>query len=374
MRVGASQIEEAYIERAKDNVGEQAQIKKILPNKKSQNYVYRVRAGKLAECIFPSGKRVRVKVGEDSPSWYGECGADPEIFASIWIDKKKVASREWFTGHCRERWSNPDVAYRVLFTTGEKSSEFVNKCHTQQIEEKLTGSAKSKEPLSVCVEYPAISYFPRDYTEYPKAGQKPPKVGKLLKLSGTHPVCDETLKELKSTKGSRHFQHPVWTKTSVKLPENIRDSDQGIFDIDNDGRVDRVFHQSNSSHYAEGDTLLIQSGAFAPKSGFVDQVVNKSSWFIPCQMDETPHAINDCPGFSQKADESGAFLEGKTGQKDVFFHARYSVLSPFIFRGQSFIKMESNFIDTKNFYAVVKPMPHKKFEQVCLFERVAENF
>jgi hypothetical protein len=108
------QVEAVSIERTVTQAGEAAAIRTFERGEKSQSATFTVRAGEFAECVFPSGKRVRAKVGEGRARPYGACGGDPDVFGSIWVNERKVASRFWFAGRCREfKEDAPDVSFKV---------------------------------------------------------------------------------------------------------------------------------------------------------------------------------------------------------------------------------------------------------------------
>ena len=66
----------------------------------------------------------------------------------------------------------------------------VQKCHTaRQGGSNLTPESDdtkkhATEPLSVCVDFPDVSKYPRDLLEYPPEGTKIPKVGDIELLKG----------------------------------------------------------------------------------------------------------------------------------------------------------------------------------------------
>mgnify|MGYP000483431144 CR=1 FL=1 len=375
------QIETTSLERTGDNVGKEAATKTFRRGEKSNEVTFIVKPGEVAECVFPSGNRVRAKVGEGSTR-YGMCGADPEVFFSVWVNKRKIASRVWFAGHCREENGNPDVGFEI---SGQTRS--IQKCHTvrpSQPGTDNTGSElKREKPLSVCVDFPEISRFPRDELEYPKPGKKLPAVGEIEILYGSHEICKAVVKELKadfSTFGNYPDQEvikllrPTWSDASVDLPKEFAGSSESIFDFDNDGKLDRVFRRIYETNYMDGSGLLVQPGSSASALSVSDTPRDKNSRFFPCQMSSTRYEIGDCPGFSQKGDDAGFWMKGRPNKNSIYFLARYSTIAPFTFQGDNFIGVGNKVENTKNFVAVLKPMPYRKFKQMCLFRRVPENF
>ena len=103
----------------------------------------------------------------------------------------------------------PDVAVNVqdpavsFEISGTGKGVFVSKCHSaRQGGDNLTPEndnikKDAAKPLSVCVDFPDLSRYPRDFVEYPPEGTKTPKVGDIEILYGSGPVCQAVLDELK---------------------------------------------------------------------------------------------------------------------------------------------------------------------------------
>lgn len=376
------QFETASIEILRGSSGSLASIKTFKRGGKSEEVRFLVRPGEVAECVFPSGNRIRAKVGEGTSRPYGMCGGDPEVFASVWVNQRKVASRIWFAGHCREVNGWPDVSFK--FSGGHTIS--IQKCHSaRQSTPESTASYSQPaptEPLSVCVELPDISRYSYDYLEYPRQSARMLLVGDIELMKGTQKVCEAVRQELKTNPFAFNHYDRTTTKLirpncgtpSVTLPEELVGSGECIIDFDNDGKLDRVFIHSLETTYMDGSVLLVQLGSSVSKLNVTDTPMDKASNFLPCQLSSTPFDIRDCPPFSQKGDEAGFFMKGMTNKNLVHFRARYSSVSPFTFEGINFVGVNSNSEDTKEFVAVIKPLPHRRFEPICLFRRVTENF
>jgi len=79
----ALQPEAVIIEKARQHTGKAASTKVFQRGVQSQKTSYLLNPGQLVECVFPSGNKVRAKVGEGTARPYGACGAEPEIFVSV---------------------------------------------------------------------------------------------------------------------------------------------------------------------------------------------------------------------------------------------------------------------------------------------------
>lgn len=378
----AFQVERVEIKVNRFRGGDNAKIVVFKRGVNQQEHRLRVNSGEVAECIYPSGNRVRLKVGEGTARAYGQCGGNPEVFGSIWINQRKVVSRAQFAGRCME---DDEDSVDISFSASMGAEASLTKCHTlrrkHREKERAVGESARIEPMSVCVDFPQIKYFPLDEREYPPPGAKPAQVGSIETLLRNGPVCDPVQKELAERFYTFYSQpqqtmlaRPDWQDTDAKLPDELNGSRESVFDFDNDGHLDRVFSKDYEQNYMDGTTLLVQPGRAASKLIVGSDPLEKSSVFLPCQMDSSQPAIAHCPPFSQKHDEAGYQMSGAPGGDRVFFRGRYTKVEPFTHGGSTYLGLSSRSEDTMDYVAVVKPLPGRKFQSMCLFRRVPENF
>jgi len=340
----------------------------------SQAATYLVKVGETAECAFPSGNKVRAKVGVASSSAFGFCGGDPEVFASVWVNERKIASQVWFAGYCRHEDGYPDVS--LNYSNNQHVS--LEKCHSLRPKEASAANPEANssaaEPLSVCVDYPDFSSVQRDEIEYPRLGQKVVTVGAVVLLTGQDKVCKAVLEELDADFDTfEHYSKRSMIRLTLPNWSDVEGREQSIFDFDNDGKLDRVRRINNSSHYMDGSELLVDPGSTSKNLHQPLDRTENGAWLLPCQMSATRYTIDECPPGSPKTDEAGFWMGTKSKPETVYFRARYLSLSPFAFAGQSFVGVSGQG-EAENFVAVVKPMRNQTFKRMCLFQRVQENF
>lgn len=376
------QYEFVEIQVASDQTGDTPAVKVFARQGKSDSQQFLVPSGSAAECVYPSGTRVRVKIGEGEARPYGECGADPEVFATVWVNGRKISSRQQFAGRCieyREGYQQP--SFKIM--GGAKPS--VQKCATHKpapgLAQQKDGAQRKQEPLAVCVDYPDISSYPVDSLEYPPPGSKPLPTGAIELQTGRDEVCKAVQRELEAdfytfSNYPRNvtLARPEWEDTDVELPPALRGGRVSVFDFDNDGKPDRVFFSLYESTYMNGSVLLVQPGSSAKTLSVGAGLLDQTSLYLPCQLDRKPYAIADCPGFSQNADEAGYEMPGPPGGASIFFRGRYTSTSPFTFQRATYLGLSSYSQGSSNYVAVVKPLPARKFQPMCLFRQVPENF
>ncbi len=375
--------ESVLVSQSLDSSAQVAAIKVLSPKSKDSKTAFSVNAGQFAECVYPSGTRVRIKVGEGLARSYGRCGGDPDAFLSMWVNERKLVSRLWFAGHCIEESQLPPstLSFKVQ---GNTPSPAVQRCQTasQQVdgvEEKMQAVT---EPLTVCVDFPDVKNFPHDQQEYPTKGHKKPIVGEVLLVNGSAKVCETVWRELKTDfklfaiyselKPSK-LTFPKWKESAVRVLNNIT---QGIplssvFDFDNDGKQDKVFYQDAETNGFDGSVLYIQKGrltsVFAKRDSRHDAT--------PCQNGLIQYESHGCPAFDFPRGNNEAFIfKRKTTEDSVTFGHQVTELWPFRWQGKSYVSVYSTAEDTLNYVAVIKPRPNRTFQQMCLFQQVAENF
>ncbi|CAH0155410.1 hypothetical protein SRABI118_00621 [Massilia sp. Bi118] len=333
-----------------------------------------VRAGELAECRFPSGRRVRVKVGEETGNPYGMCGADPEVFMSVWVDGKKLESRRWFAGHCyRDDPGNPDLHLRFEFTGAHSLAQ---RCETRASAAGLRKTA--------CTGYPELTRLAPDTREYPPEGVRPARAGEVELLSGTGQVCTAVLAALRQDfalfsnglQPGSPLTAPAWSDPDgpdeARLPKQLRNGDYGIFDLDNDGKPERVLRKEFDDNYMAGNLLLARYGSRAAPA-WDPAGEDRGMTLLPCRIGAPSAALRRCVPFAQNGEAEGDFsADAGPGQEAVTFRGRYLRLEPFFFQGRTWLGVAG--IGQRHHAAVLEPRPSGAFRQACLFRQVQENF
>jgi hypothetical protein len=359
----------ATIERVADGPFERAATRVLDGSSSSDAVDFFVGPGEHAECAFPAGARVRIKVGHDDAGCRNN--PDGEVFASIWVNERKIASRVRFAGYCRDQ-RQPVISFIVDAARAEPT---VRRC------------VRSNDASSpACEEQPTLTSYPVDRLEYPPTDAERPAVGTYEVLVGEHAVCETQRRFLQSDQDWRAMANlglireqprqgfDGWTTSTVAVPGQSGQTRVSAFDFDNDGNVDRVLDVSFFSTYMIAGALLVQPGSSSSElvTAAVDPLVGSS--FYPCQIRAPAPEALSCPPFSAANDEAGFGFALPSGES-IYFRARYTSLVPFPFDGQTFVSATRNSPELDGRYvAVLKPRPDKTFEYVCLIKQVAENF
>lgn len=330
--------------------------------------------GEGAECAFPSGRKVRVKVGKGEARPYGMCGGDPEIFMSVWVDGKKVESNRLIGGRCGNLRKDDDKAapYLRIEVRRTGANDVARRCA-------LPANDTSNGQLA-CTPYPDLAGVPVDTLEYPSGGKLSPKPGTIELVTGDEPVCTEARAAMredatvfdKYAKPSKRFTYPQWLDADTStLPDDFQVAGQSVFDLDNDGKPERVVKRIFESGYMDGNVLLARYGstaspvAWSPKS-------DRALAYLPCQLADKRLATSQCAPLSQEGDEANITMPAGPNKPPAEFRGRYLSVTPFFYGGKTWLGIMGT--GQRDYAAVIAPQPGGTFRHACLLRRVPKNF
>jgi len=329
-----------------------------------QVYDSRLRVGDVTECIYPSGNRVRLKVGEGAARGYGMCGGDPEVFLSLWVNQKKIESKLWFRGHCMPEGDE----YKFTISRIDTDPS-VEKCHSVEYPLINKPLGQNEAPKAeACVSFPGISNYPLDTDEYDNGMARVFDIGMHKIITGGEAVCVHVKDGLDKERGLEILK---FKDVGKKVHEQMPIPSEVSVDIDNDGHDERVLKFDFYNNYMHSTQLMINLDS--ERQDADEQIMPPpGAWFLPCQFDSNIAEAYDCPPFSEKND--GGELVMGAEKEAVIFRGRYSILNPFLFEKKNYILVSSVSEDTMNYFAVIKLAQNRKYEKMCLIRREIENF
>ncbi|MGB9989437.1 hypothetical protein [Pseudoduganella rhizocola] len=323
-----------------------------------QNSVFVVAEDGMGECRFLENHSVRVKVGRETASM-GMCGGDPEVFASVWVDGRKVLSQHWFAAFCKEQ--GEDNVFRFDVLNGS-----LKHCQSPRSRSKKAAYLSSG---GVCVRYPDLARFPRDLVEYPPSGKNAPAPGTIEIMRGRDAVCSYAAQTI----GQGQLTSPDSEEANVDLPGDMNSATMARFDFDNDGRMDTIYTRNFENTYQHGAVLLVLPGSVKAPPRSIPAMEKSGAILLPCQWDKKRPKISQCAPFSQGADETGVDVKSDTGAISRF-RSRYTDVEPFIFKRKTYIRARSYSSDTLDHYAVLEPRTGARYEIKCLLRKVQVNY
>lgn len=327
-----------------------------------------------AECKFASGMAVRVKVGDETLWPFGQCGADPGAFFSLWLNQVRVASRSYLYTACHAE---------------ELISAFVSRQGLRSCYKRDKSGCEStpfKNPLGS-----------RDVEEYPD-GPKPEPGSYVVEYAADAPLCKSMVRQEKLN----NSMSPSWSirppskASAYPLGEYYGDVasapptvDISEIDINNDGKTESVVSIRYGTKFRRSDTFLAQrSNAVEKAAGDkVDaEALRKHEKLLRKQTFMVfPHAWNGCKGGGDLdgMDDGDCRIPLKNFKpKGRLFAYDVSFLSlrPFWLddtRQTYFLgvgQMLNEDYEQSRIVTVWKPQPSGAAQEICIFRRIVQNF
>ncbi|HEX5341624.1 MAG TPA: hypothetical protein VFX55_03945 [Duganella sp.] len=357
-----AESEEVTIAWGPERKGEKAHAQKFRHGRSEENTQV-IGERDTGDCVFPSGLQVRLKVdvGTGGP---GMCGGDPAATMSLWINRRKVAT-EWFAGYCKQD-KEPAVSFKI---SGAKHL-LVEKCHT-------TWKKDDVPELSVCIDLPDLKRYPVDDVEYPPAGSKAPVAGEVVIHYGKDQVCREVQSALRKeftvfnygADGPGKLRWLEWQDNEKEVADDFYGYYVGIFDLNNDGKLDRVYSHDYSTSYMIGEHLLVQYGRSRKALDVPDNPLERAV-ALPCQIGNRDASLDHCAGFGKRGHDHNITMRGGGSKDPVVFRERYTNLRPFRFQGITYLAVTEGLIGKDGYAGVLKMRPDGSAEKTCLLEKI----
>ena len=297
-----------------------------------------------ADCRLASGVSIRIKAGyEDAPMPYGKCGGDPPKQLSLWIDKHKIVSRLIYADICSE------ARVKSIVVTAREA----RRCDLAKSDVPDAADRGREYPdQEACGTVAADAASPPDESEFPANPRDEVNVDELtVEAPPTmRALCTRLIDPEDHSRVAvpSEVPRPTWTdiKTEIKPPPDLDkldfnattfvsagDTKAAEFDLENDGRITRVYQHERDTHWFDGS-------AFArDRRGILT---------IPFDAHDWDRSV-----------------------KDGIYPFTYAHAKVFLHKGRTLILLDpaNPVLDA----AVVMLHKHKA-ETVCTFKRKQENF
>ena len=327
------------------------------------------------ECRFKNGRVVRVKMGQGPAYPYGQDGAIPEYWFSMWVDKAKVLSRvPW--------------GFRITAT-----KDALKICGIPRNTHDIPEKRKRRED-TVCKMIPNSKLHKlRDRLEYPSATDPiPPKPGTIVTMFAKDKKFCESFQRLAEPGGdrgdrSRYVIPPI--DAVSKWGERISQYEYcGHYrhfqlDINNDGHPEHVVVLHSRTHYRDGDVYFVYNKppeilqpSVESKSEF--RYASKALVILPHNWSYPGKVASDF--FRQDITDDGYYSFKSSGSPwwdstdEPQFRFRYWHLSPFRLNNVTYFLTESTEADKSHWYGVLRPEPNGSATEMCLFQLVRDRY
>lgn len=326
------------------------------------------------ECRFASGMEVRGKVGDNSLWPFGQCGADPGAFFSLWLNRVKVASGANLYTACHAAELIRAVVSRQGLRSCYKGDEsgceftpFKSPLGPRDLEEYPDGP--KTEPGSYVIEYSADAQLCRSMVFMQKSANTARTSWSIAPPAGAEAAADSS---------GDYFSDVAATPPTVQISE---------FDMNNDGKLESVVSIRYGTKFRRSDTFLAQKSKAVEKAGgdSVDaDYLRKHESLLRKQTSLVfPHAWNRCKG--------GGDLDGtddgdcriplthyKPKGRVFAYNVTFLSLLPFRFDDTTYFlgasKLLGDEAEESRIITVWKPQPSGAAKEICIFRKIVQNF
>ena len=191
-------------------------------------------------------------------------------------------------------------------------------------------------------------------------------------LLGSDPACERLRAELAAHWQSHGFdEEPAWKDPERAFPRVLGDAEQTDIDFYNDGTLARVFLIYYDSADMKGSSLLVQPGRSTQHAEVVssDPLEDPDSWLIPCQLQGKRFPLSQCLPLSNRDDDTGLTVSWADHAQHLHFSGRYMDLALVRLNETTFVVVTGSSPETRDFAAVLKPLPYRTFSTTCLLRR-----
>ncbi len=231
-------------------------------------------------CRLANGWEVKVKHGSDRALPYGECGARPPHWFSLWANGRKLFSRRVFYGSCRAEL----LLHSVIF-----EDDRIAVCQFDErplVPEMRPPTLNDPLPVTCDDVDVALLFSPADEREYPPPGSTSPAAGTMTIPFAVDPaLCrrlvrvgrkrgdpwvatrqypeaadnlgtehDETISFAGIADAQLQFNARMWRNEDKSIRVSLGSAE---FDFNNDGTPDVVYRVADDRHAFDGSFYLL---------------------------------------------------------------------------------------------------------------------
>lgn len=317
------------------------------------------------ECHLTPDLSLRAKVGEGEARPYGQCGADPAAWLSIWVDRRKWLARLQVGGDCnyevlQELTVTPDhlrICYGPLDAEGNPAAEPT--CEDRAIDHTALAP---------------------DLKEFPEDPNAPIEGSVVLAHTEDDALCRSMIVPQITAFGVPDWQvvrpKPLDRELTDRL-SNGRSYSRNVFDIDNDGVQDVVYGYYPTYGTHDADIYFAWPGSIA-EDGEDEPGPPKDLSTYQSSRYAFPYSLGTCGNHRCRADEEHAnqgqialaHEQDETGAP-VSLSFRTLHETPFLWKGQTYFLMTP--LERGDIIAVLRPHP-TGFDETCIFHKILPNF
>jgi len=201
-----------------------------------------------SDCTMANGTTVRVRAGREQAFGYGAGGANPPAFFSLWIDRRRVFSRQtWMPGYGAS-FADLPIYDGILIEPGRLTICESTEDHRQRCKSRLLN----------------LRALPIDRIEYDAASSKP-RAGTIVtiaKRAANQQFCSRYLEHLgpdvySALRGANSTFSLDWSPQDAALEGNGEGHPRsGVVEL-SPGTTRRMMAWGGTDHYFDGDVIVL---------------------------------------------------------------------------------------------------------------------
>ncbi|MCK9472053.1 MAG: hypothetical protein M0Q88_09920 [Bacilli bacterium] len=305
------------------------------------------------ECVFANKTKIRLRLGSDDAYPYGQCGAAPAMWFSLWVNKKKVLSRTIYNPTCNPGSilesvdiSDKNITLNRYKTSGDFYSIDINTSVVQP------ETIIVKDNLSV------------DTIEYPTDGKKIPAGTKILLYGDNNPICEAFRKNDWNTNIKRKEY-----RNGCSYSANTLNSYTVLVDINNDGIYEREYVDSRWGRFEYTDIYYLDENT----SKTIDTLFEQLSQ----DVGYNPERIEQCEKIVEVIKETKSPSIPKSwadGDQLTLHSINKTVRLPHIIDRVTYQNKNYFQFFSDGIYGLIEYKSDHSFNEICLAKEVEENY
>jgi len=305
------------------------------------------------ECVFTNKTKIRLRLGSDDAYPYGQCGAAPAMWFSLWVNKKKVLSRTVYNPTC-----NPGSILESVDISDKNIT--LNRYKTSGDFYSIDINTSVVQPETIIVK----NNLKVDTVEYPTDGKKIPAGTKILLYGDNNPICEAFRKNDWNTNIKRKEY-----RNGCSYSANTLDSYTVLVDINNDGIYEREYVDSRWGRFEYTDMYYLDENT----SKTIDTLFEQ----LPQDVGYNPERREQCEKIVKAIKETKSPSIPKSwadGDQLTLHSINKTVRLPHVIDRVTYQNKNYFQFFSDGIYGLLEYKSDYSFNEICLAKEVEENY
>ena len=309
---------------------------------------------KDGECVFTNKTRIRLRLGSDNAYAYGECGAAPAMWFSLWVNKKKVLSKSVYNPKC-----NPGSIIKSVVISNEKieiKTYEISTDSTYLIDTDINKSIVLTKTIQL------DTSLNIDEIEYPSNGKKIPAGTKILLYGDNNPVCNAFRKKDWRT----NIKQKKYQNTCRYSANNL---EKYLVDINNNGTQEREYIDSRWGRFEYTNIYYLDENTSKTIDALIERLPHSTGYNLKkeeqCQKIVEAIKATKVPSIPKSWAQGHQLILHSINTTVELPH----IIDRVTYQGKNYFQFFSNDI-----YGLLEYKSDHSFNEICLAKEVKENY